>query len=214
VDDEGRWFGVFQEYRPHGDGVEDVFAGLPDAPEYAARLWSVCRAAFHPDWARDAYFVVHTPPPAADQELVDYGQELLSGLRLIPLLATLSDRGYLHEYLGGVSGVEVVAPGGCDRRHDDHLLVHEALGDILRGFHDYGHRAVQLSEGFYSVACDSWLGWYLQWPYFREWLPRDVFRPYFELWARGCEVAFRGESLCIARQAAPGAAADRAGGRR
>src|SRR4051794_32717661 len=110
MDDENRWYGVFQGYRPHGDGVEEVFAGLPDAPEYAERVRSVCRAAFHPDWARDAYFVVRAPGPATDEELVGFGQELLSGLRLLAVLAGRRD---LYEYLSRVSRVAVVPPGGC-----------------------------------------------------------------------------------------------------
>lgn len=199
MDDEDRWFGVFQGYRPHGDGVEGLFAGLPDAAEYADRLRAVCRAAHHPGWERDAYFVVRTPPPAADAELVGFGQELLEGLRLVAVLATLSGRRDLHEYLSGVGRVVVVPPGGADRMHDDHALVHDAVGDIVRGHQDYDHPAVQLREGFYSVACDYWLGWFLQWPYFRARIPRDVFRPYFELWARGCEVAFRGDALHVSR---------------
>jgi hypothetical protein len=206
MDDEDRWYGVFQGYRPHGDGVEEVFAELPDAADYAERLRSVCRATFHDGWARDAYFVVRTPLPASDEELAGFGNELLSGLRLLALLATLSGRRDLHEYLGGVSGAVVVPPGGADRRHEDHQFVHEAVGDILHSLYEYSHRAVQLREGFYSAACDYWLAWFLQWPYFRRWVPRDVFRPYFELWARGCEVAFQGGSLCIARRAGSSAA--------
>ncbi|WP_020470807.1 hypothetical protein [Zavarzinella formosa] len=201
IDDDDRWFGVFQGYRPHGDGVDEVFASLEDSPNYAARVRSVCQAAFHPDWARDAYFVVRTPPLSNDTELIDFGKDLLAGLRLIAVLATLSGHRELHEYIGAVDGVVVVPSGECDRRNDDHALVQDSLGDILRGFYDYGHRTVHLREGFYSVACDYWLAWYLQWPYFQKWIPRDVFRPYFELWSRGCEVVFQGKSLCIARQA-------------
>jgi hypothetical protein len=147
--------------------------------------------------------ILRGPHAPAINGWIGFGQELLSGLRLIAVLATLSGRRDLHEYLGRVSGVAIVESGGCDRNQEEHMLVHEALGDILRRFHDYSHRAVQLSEGFYSVACDYWLSWYLQWPFFREWVLRDVFRPYFELWARGCEIAFQGESLCIARHAEP-----------
>lgn len=200
MDDDDRWFGVFQRYRPDGAGVENVFAGLPDAPDYAERVRSVCRAAHHDAWERDAYFVVRQPPPASDEELVAFGRELLSGLRLVAVLATLSGRRDLHEYLSRVSNVAVVTSAGCDRRNDDHARVHEAIGDILSGFHDYEHPAVRLREGFYSVACDYWLAWFLQWPYFHRSVPRDVFRPYFELWARGCEVAFQGDGLNIARQ--------------
>ncbi len=200
MDDEDRWFGVFQGYRPNGDGVEEVFAGLPDATEYATRIRSVCRAAHHDGWERDAYFVVGRPQPATDVELVAFGQEILSGLRLVAILATLSGRRDLHEYLSRVNHVAVVPAAACDRKNDDHTRVHEALGDILTGFHDYEHPAVRLREGFYSVACDYWLAWFLQWPYFHGWIPRDVFRPFFELWARGCLVAFHGGTLTIARQ--------------
>jgi hypothetical protein len=98
-----------------------------------------------------------------------------------------------------VSKVEIVPPEVCSRKQDDHLSVHDPLCDILRGFYDYEDLAVQLREGFYSVACDYWLGWYLQWPYFQKQVPQDVFRPYFELWERGCEVAFREDSLDIAK---------------
>jgi hypothetical protein len=203
--DEDRWYGVFQGYRPRGDGVEEVFAGLPDAPEYAARIRSVCQVTLYERWAQDAYFVVHTPQPEPDEQLIGFGQELLRGLRLIAVFATLSGKRELHEYLSGVSRVVVAPPGKCNRNHEDHQFVHETVGDILRGFQDYSHRIVQLREGFYSVACDYWLAWYLQWPYFHKWVPQDVFRPYFDLWSRGCEVAFRGEVLCIVRRAEQGA---------
>jgi hypothetical protein len=209
VDDKHRWYGIFQGYRPIGDGVEDIFAGLPVATEYAARIRSVCRVTLHEGWARDAYFVVRTPRPATDEELICFGQELLSGLRLIAVLATRSGSREFHEYLSGVSRVVVARPGEDDRNHGDHQLVLEAVGEILWGLQDYGHRIVQVREGFYSVACDYWLAWYLQWPYFRAWVPRDVFRPYFELWARGCEIAFQGKMLYVAKRAEQGAAADR-----
>lgn len=205
VYDEDRWFGVFQGYRPHGDGVEAVFADVPDAADYVARVRAMCRAAYHDGWEHDAYFVVRTPAPAADEELVGLGEDLLGGLRLLAVFAGRRD---LHEYLDGVTRVVVVPLGGCDRMHDDHTLVHEAVGDILGAYRDYDDPTVKLREGFYSAACDYWLGWYLQWPYFHGRVPRDVFRPYFELWARGCEIAFQGDSLRIAKPAEPGAAAD------
>jgi hypothetical protein len=199
VDDEDQWFGVFQGYRPDGDGVEELFAGLPDAADYAERLRTVYRAARHADWAQDAYFVVRTPRPATDEEVVALGQELLDGLRLIADLGTRFGRGDLHEYLSRVRGAVVVRPDTLDRQHNEQLLVNESVGDILHGFYDHGHRIIRLQEGYFSVACDYWLAWYLMWPYFREWVPRDVFRPYFELWARGCDVAFQGQCLRLAK---------------
>lgn len=200
MDDADRWFGVFQGYRPAGEGVEAVFEGMPDAAEYAARIRAVCRAADHDDWARDAYFVVRRRRPAPSVDLIAAGHDLLSGLKLIAEIVARSGRPELKEYLGRVRQVEVGPPGTGDRGHDDHALVHEGVGDYLGSLDDDDHPAVRLREGFYSVACDYWLAWYLQWPYYRTWVERDVFRPYYELWASGCEVAFRGHSLVVARQ--------------
>lgn len=197
MNDEDRWFGVFQRYRPDGDGVEEVFVDLPDATEYADRIRSVCRATSHPGWERDAYFIVRSPKPATEQELVGYGEELLAGLRLISLQPVPSGDRELHKYLEGVT--HLITTCQVDTWHDDHTLVHESVGDILQGLQDADHRAVQLGEGFYSVACDYWLAWYLMWPYFRGWVQQEVFRPYFELWLRGCSIAFQGDTLCIAR---------------
>ena len=197
--DEDQWYGVFQGYRPHGDGVEALFVGVPDAAEYVERLRAVCRAAYHDDWARDGYFVLRHPQPASDEELVTLGRELLGGLRVVALLASLSGDRELLSYLTTVSDIAIVPLAEFDHRSDDNMVVHQTIGDILRGLSDYGHRIVQLREGFYSVACDPWLAAYLQWPYFREWIPPDVFRPYFELWRRGRRVAFRADSLCLTK---------------
>lgn len=199
MNEEDRWFGVFQRYRPHGDGVEEVFADLPDASDYAERIRSVCRAALHPEWAQDAYFIVRSPKPATEQELVDYGEELLAGLRLISQRLSQSGTGDLQDYLECVNHISTSCQ--VDEWHDDHIFVHESVGDILQGLQDDDHLAVQLGEGFYSVACDYWLAWYLMWPYFRRWVPQEVFRPYFELWSRGCSIALQGDTLWIARPA-------------
>src|SRR5262249_40562110 len=136
---------------------------------------------------------------ATDKQLVAFGRELLDGVRLIGLRAKSAGSWELDAYLSGVSGVSVVQPDAFDCKHDDHLLVHEAVGEGLCGLYDYCHRAIELREGYYSVACDYWLAWYLQWPFFRPRFGRDIFRPYYELWARGHGVAFQGERLCLAR---------------
>jgi hypothetical protein len=199
LENEEKWYGVFQGYRPDGVGLEELFAGVPDGAEYVERLRRVYRAAYHDAWAQDAYFVVRTPLPAPDEEVAALGQELLAGLRLIAILAPLSGRHELHAYLSKVNDAAIVDLANLNRKHEDHLLVHESVADILHGFYDYRHRIIQLREGYYSVACDYWLAWYLQWPFFRQWIPRDVFSPYFHLWERGYQCAFQGESLYLAR---------------
>jgi hypothetical protein len=209
-DDEDRWYGVFQGYRPHGDGVEEVFVGVPDAEQYAARFREVCAASYHDDWARDGYFVVRCPRPALEAELVALGGELLDGLRVLAKAAGRDGRPLLS-LLSGVGGAEVVPSSAFPTKHPHHIDVVYAAGDVLPGRGDYGNRIVQLREGFYSVACDFWLSHFLQWPYYQDWLRRDVFRPYFGLWARGYRCSVQPGVMQLAPDAEPIAALDPAG---
>lgn len=197
MDDEDRWYGVFQGYRPHGDGVEEVFAGLPDADEYVARIKAVCAASYHDDWARDGYFVVRRPRPATEDELLALGRELLDGLRVLARAAGRESRRLLS-LLPTSAAVEVFPAEAFDRKHPDHLDVLDEVRSAMPP-RDFGDRVIQLREGFYSVACDFWLAYYLQWPYYRGRVPQDVFRPYFDLWARGYRCAVQGGSLRLAR---------------
>jgi hypothetical protein len=199
-DDEDRWYGVFQGYRPHGDGVEALFANVPDAGNYAARIRAICAASYHDNWARDGYFVVRRPRPASAKELTALGHELLDGLRLL-CKAARHDGRTLGSLFSGVTGVEVVSPERFDRKHPYHIDVINAVNDVLRRRRNYNDRIVQLREGFYSVACDFWLSYYLQWPYYQSWLPHDVFRPYFDLWASGHHCSVQPGSLWLAPDA-------------
>jgi hypothetical protein len=103
----------------------------------------------------------------------------------------------LDRYLAGVSGAVVVPSAAASRENDDDILVYEVVGDFMEEFYDYEHPIIKPREAYYSVACDYYLAWYLQWPYFAERIRRDVFRPYFELWARGHGCVFQGSSLCL-----------------
>lgn len=197
MDEVERAFGLFQQYRPHGVGVEAVFDGIPHATEYVKRLRSVYRASYHEDWARDVYFIVRSPRAASLEELAAFGMEYLSGLRL--LSAMLAERGQprLDRYLASVSGAVVSPSAAANRMNDDDIMVCEAVGDFMGEFYDYEHPIIKLREAYYSVACDYFLGWYLQWPFFRKRIPRDVFRPYFELWAHGFGCVFQRGSLLL-----------------
>ncbi|MBI1901482.1 MAG: hypothetical protein HYS13_10275 [Planctomycetia bacterium] len=55
--DDDHLFGRFQQFRPHGQGVEKVFVGVPKAAEYVSRLLAVCSATSDAACANDAYFV-------------------------------------------------------------------------------------------------------------------------------------------------------------
>jgi len=197
MDDVECAFGLFQQFRPDGVGVEVVFDGVPNASEYVERLRTIYRAAYHDDWDRDVYFIVRSPQAASPEELAAFGMEYVAGLRF--LSGMLAKRGHprLDKYLASVTGAVVVPHATANRMNDDDTLVYEAVSDFMGEFYNYEHPIIKLREAYYSVACNYYLGWYLQWPYFSEKIPRDVFRPFFELWVRGYGCVFQGSSLCL-----------------
>jgi hypothetical protein len=197
MDQVTRAFGLFQRFRPHGDGVAAVFDGIPHAAEYIDRLQSVYRAAYHDDWSGDAYFVVRYPQAASTAELASFGMEYVAGLRFLSGMLAKRGQPRLDQYLGRVTNAAVVPLAAARRMNDDDILVYEGVGEFMGELYDYEHPIIKLSEAYYSVACDYWLAWYLQWPYFTERIPKDVFLPYFELWARGHGCIFQGTSLYL-----------------
>jgi hypothetical protein len=197
MDEVKRTFGLFQQFRPHGDDVEAVFDGVPNASAYIERIRFVCRAAFHQDWARDAYFVVRSPQPASLEELAGLGMEYVASLRFLSAMLAKRDQPHLDRYLASVNKVVVKPSARANGMNDDDSLVYEAVGDFLSEFYDFKHPIIKLREAYYSVACNYYLAWYLQWPFFSKKISQDVFRPYFELWARGYGCAFQGTSLCL-----------------
>jgi hypothetical protein len=197
MDDVERASGLFQQFRPLGNGVEAVFDSVPNANAYVRRLRSVYCAAYHQDWARDVYFIVRSPQPASLEELANFGMQYVSGLRFLSAMLAKRGQPRLDRYLASVSKAVVVPFAGPSRMNDDDTLVHEAVKDFMGEFYDYEHAIIKLREAYYSVACDYHLAWYLQWPYFSEKIPRDVFGPYFELWARGRGCVFQGSSPCL-----------------
>jgi hypothetical protein len=197
MDEVERAFGMFQQFRPHGDGVQAVFDGILRAAEYVERLRSVYRAAYHQDWARDVYFIVRSPQAASLEELAGFGMEYVGGLRFLSAMLAKRGQPRLDRYLASVSRAVVVPSAGASRMNADDTLVYEAVRDFMGEFYDYDHPIIKLREAYYSVACDYCLAWYLQWPYFKEKIAPDVFRPYFQLWARGHGCVFHGTSLCL-----------------
>jgi hypothetical protein len=192
--------GLFQAYRPHGDGVEEVFNGISNSQQYVERLHLVYAATADDACANDAYFVVRRPPPSTPEHAHEAAGRLVSELRH---LAVVIGNQELSCYLGQVASAEVVPDGMLNLLHDDNELVQEAIGDWVIGVEDTQDRIPQLREAFYSIACDYWLAYYLQWPYFERWYNRDVFRPYFELWQSGLHCGFAGTTLQVANRTKP-----------
>jgi len=187
-------FGLFQQFRPSGGGADRLFADVPNRDHYLSRLREVYRATSDPACANDAYFVIRSPCHSTDEELRVIGSAFVRELRA---LAEIIRNEELSQYLQRIEHVEVVAKLSLNRSNDDNLLVMEQIGDWLGRTGEYEDRVLRMREAYYSIACDFFLMYYLQWPSFD--IGRDVFRPYFELWLRDANLSFDRRRLQIGR---------------
>lgn len=194
---EQDYAGFFQQFRPEGNGVEYVFAGVPKGDSYVSRLMKVYRATSDNSCCKDVYFIVRSPAPATDGDLNSIGKEFLSNLSMV---ARLVGNIELLEYLHRVSRVENVPLEQVRPENPEAIMVEEVIGDWLIANSNFDNLIPAMSEAFYTVACDFFLQYYLQWPYFEHLSGIDVFQPYCDLWLRGTECVFEGTALKLARR--------------
>jgi hypothetical protein len=188
--------GFFQNFRPDGAGLRDVFEGVEAADEILPRLLEVYRATaigWQGDGWCDGYFVVRNPPPLADS-----GAANLVRLHLerVAAMAGAVGHGELTAIAGGDLHYEVVgseAPGDPDRDGRD-TLIYEAIGDFIGSLAPRKSDALLMKEGLYTIACDANIQYHILWPLYRHASGiEEPFRPYFNLWKHGVSFRFSGK---------------------
>ncbi|MGP3786926.1 hypothetical protein [Paenibacillus sp. 1A_MP2] len=84
---------------------------------------------------------------------------------------------------------------------EDSEVVYEALGELIRSRSDYSENIELLSEAYYSIACDYWVAYYLQWPRYQGLQEADdCLYPYFELYRYGYNLHWSQNKLFIGRR--------------
>lgn len=186
-------FGLFQMFMPDGAGVEAVFKPLEDGDTYLQRLLPIYAMLDPADFAGDSvpgYFNAKRVEASGDT-LIAYGQEFIEGLKEL-----LDEDEEVSAYLAAIQQVELLPPGQIDEvRSLYDPEVYEALSDVIIQCKNYEEPIDILGEAYYSISCDTWISYYLQWPRFG--LKGDPLAPYFELYRRGYSAIFYEEKLYI-----------------
>lgn len=197
--EEAQFYGYFQIYMPDGKGVEATFEPLEDGNAYLHRILQIYEMLDPEDFSGPAvpgYFTSqasHVP----EEVLLNYGRQFMRVLQdlLVESSGKLDTKDSV-EYLHGIDEVRIVPPGSIDeiRQHYDPDL-YEAIFDIINEQKNYDEPIEVLDEAYYSIACDYWISYYLQWHRYR--LKCDPFAPYFELYRRGYSAVFSENKLYI-----------------
>jgi hypothetical protein len=171
--------GMFNRYRPNGDGVERILEGDGVEGAVRARVMRIFEATARAGKSGDLYFVVRQPEPMDPQMAVQYASDYLNGI------------GRLADFVNDSKTRELVAslivsphpntPFARDERVAAHIW--ECVGDFLAKFQPDRDELFILKEALYSMANDLVLTAYVLWPAVQRSvsLP-ELLDPYFNLW--------------------------------
>lgn len=197
--DEARFYGYFQMFMPDGKGVEATFEPLEDGHVYLERILQIYEMLNPVDYTGptvSGYFISKDSNVPNDI-LVDYGRQFIQGLKDLLLGSSGKfDTKDSAEYLHGIEEVRIVPPGTIDGiRQQYDPEIYETIFDIISEQIEYDEPIEILDEAYYSIACDYWISYYLQWPRYR--LNGDPFAAYFELYRLGYSAVFSENKLYI-----------------
>jgi len=212
------FYGFFQWFMPTGAGVERVFEPIPEGQRFLDRIRPIYEMLNPDDFAGEyvpGYFN-GGHEDASEDTLRSLGEELILRLRLLFSKVPEDDEAAeaakeAFRALACIKEVAVLQPGeigkleqrliqGTDE--EDSEIVYEALGDLFRSRSDYNEKIELLSEAYYSIACDYWVAYYLQWPRYQGLQDaEDCLYPYFELYRYGYNLHWTQNKLFIGRRA-------------
>ncbi|KGR74967.1 hypothetical protein [Ureibacillus sinduriensis] len=197
--DEALFYGYFQMYMPDGKGVEATFKPLEDGPAYLQRILQIYEMLAPEEFngsAAPGYFT-RKAGNVPNERLILYGKQFIRGLKELLLEAsTKVDTVDSANYLLGIEEVRIVPPGSLDGiRQQYDPEIYETIFDIISEQKEYDEPIEVLDEAYYSIACDYWISYYLQWP--RYGLNGDPFASYFKLYRRGYSAIFSENKLYI-----------------
>ncbi|NOJ71723.1 hypothetical protein [Paenibacillus alvei] len=197
--DEDSLYGYFQMYMPSGKGVEASFAPLQDGDAYLQRIVQMYDILDPADFGGDTvpgYFTSKVADVPQDV-LRRHGEQLIKGLKeLLNEFKQIEGAADAAAYLSGIKEIQLLPHGKIGTIRQSHDPdVYDALFEVVSEHKDYDAPIEILDEAYYSIACDYWISYYLQWH--RYGLKGDPFAPYFELYRLGYSATFSEHTLYI-----------------
>lgn len=206
---EDELYGYFQSFMPEGQVVEKVFEPLEYGEALLARIRPIYEMLDVSEFEGEAVpgYFNGGRNDATQEHIQVLGGELIEGLLRL-FAADPEQSQQAARTLTNISVIEVLAPGHiapifANFEAEDNLgsIIYETLTDVISAHTDFNETVEILSEAYYSIGCDYWLSYYLQWPRYRGLeSTSDPLRPYAELYKLGYSVVFQKGKMLIGRR--------------
>lgn len=190
--------GVFNRYRPSGDGLGRIFLGEGVEKAVTTRLKRIFDAtvqSWHPE---DMYFVIRKHDPIDPRHMQELATKFLKGVYL--LADFIGDR-ETCDVVASLSAVKKAeAKAKAILNEDTPVVIHECVTDFLAKFQPEKNEIFILKEAIYSMANDYFLMAYVLWPAIEESVPlHGVLDSYYDLWRHGVALEYSADGCVYVR---------------
>lgn len=198
IDEYRDLFGYFQRFRPHGDGLAEVFKGVVKGAEILERLLPFFDHTS--DWT-GAYFVVASPVPSTESEVADLVRRHLDSIREIANEAGDDTLDEVESILGTTqlqfSDTPIERQPTFDPDSPD-VFIYDVMTDWFSDLEPVESEGLLLREAAYSMTADYFLSHYALWPLYADATTvEDPFAASFQLWIRGVSFAILDQRVRI-----------------
>lgn len=191
---------LFQCFMPSGKNVEKVFIPIPNGEQFLQRLLPVYEVTQEEtgkkiaEGVSPAYFC--PVASGSEEEIIAEGNLYIQNL--IEFAEFFKENALLKS-LTSIKKVKLNSDKTVEKNDDLNLHLYDSLGHWNAENTDEKQLIEILNEAYYSINCDYFLSYYLQYPKYRNKPKTDFLKPYFNLWKLGYSCCFVNYELIISK---------------
>jgi hypothetical protein len=194
--DQNNLSGIFNRFRPNGDGLDRIFEDKDTEGKVLSRLRRVFEVTASSWKAGDIYFVLRKFEPIDHYSAIKLVNGYLNG---IVRLADFMGDSETHDTVKSLS-IQWDSEDGFTLDEDIPSLIYECLTDFLAKMQPEQNEIFFLKEAFYSLANDYFLMAYLLWPAIQENVPlSNIMDSYFDIWFHGIKLNFSNDGTVFVK---------------
>lgn len=199
IDSENEeFYAYFQCFMPCGDGVEKVFKPLEKGEALLDRIMPIYQVTEEKTIQQfesnlvPGYFC---PNPVANHlVLKDLGEKHVESLKIY---AEFYKDNELYDLLNNITEISILDSEAESKNDEINAFLYDSISEWGIDNEDNESLISVLSEAYYSINCDYYLSYYLQYPVFKNKPKTDFLKSYFDIWKSGYSCKFDEKRLMI-----------------
>lgn len=178
-------FGIFQALSTKPTLLQRVFRPFKENTQLHEKILELYNSVATP--LNSSYFIISRSDICND-DIISLCKQFKDNLFQFSKDYNLTE---LKDLINNISKIEFQQFEDNTLSNDSNLLVYESICDLLGTLEYKNDSFAILDEAYYSISCDYYLSYYLQWPQILTKTNKNIFEPYFKLYQNGIKIAFK-----------------------